>query len=271
MDVQAALADLLPLLYPRRGSGAAHGDMMKDGRDAVFERRGARLGDAVVGEADVEVAAGGREEEPVGAAPPKGWKGCQCPRLVEKSAAEPRADEDDANQAGDEPAVRAVSRWQVYYAHATFAWCCCVEECGVSEKRVRVVVVFFSPWFGWDRECRRDVELRRGAELLGASRGPGAQDGIPEPGSSSSAEGDAGHGSTANKRSRRFVRTMETRERREGGMGRDDWSVACFPRGSVRHSTTAHSTPRQTRLAPPCHLTRAERGVSLKQRRMRLG
>lgn len=157
MDVQAALADLLPLLYPRRGSGAAHGDMMKDGRDAVFERRGARLGDAVVGEADVEVAAGGREEEPVGAAPPKGRKGCQCPRLVEKSAAEPRADEDDANQAGDEPAVRAVSRWQMYYAHATFAWCCCVEECGVSEKRLRVVVVFFSPcqpWFGWDRECR---------------------------------------------------------------------------------------------------------------------
>lgn len=54
--------------------------------------------------------------------------------------------------------------------------------------------------------------------------------------------------------SRRFVRTMETRERREGGMGRDDWSVACFPRGSVMHSTTAHSTPRQTRLAPP-HVT----------------
>jgi hypothetical protein len=111
VDIQAALADLPPLFYLLCSSCAAHGDMVKYRRDAVVERGGARLGGAVVGEANVEVAAGGREEKSVGAAPPKGGKGCQCPGFEEKSAAEPRADDDEADQAGDEPAVRAVSRW----------------------------------------------------------------------------------------------------------------------------------------------------------------
>lgn len=49
-------------------------------------------------------------------------------------------------------------------------------------------------------------------------------------------------------------------------MGRDDWSVACFPRGSVMHSTTAHSTlVRHASPPPPCHLTRAERGGGVTQ------
>jgi hypothetical protein len=86
VHVDTALSHVLPLCDVVFGARPSHSDMVQDRGYTIVERRGARLLDAVVGEAEVEAIGLAGDEELLRVVPPYQGQRCQRPDIVEERA-----------------------------------------------------------------------------------------------------------------------------------------------------------------------------------------